>query len=115
MNMMLLDSYTAGMIERNMPSDEALTRLSEFFDAMSDVTRLKLLSVLSASAMCVTDLAAVCSLNQTTVSHQLRILKAQRLVECKRQGKVMFYSLANGNFSGIMDLAVGSVFNGENL
>ena len=72
----------------------SLYALATFFDALSDVTRLKILSALTVSSMCVTDLSTLTALNQTTVSHQLRILRTARIVDCKRQGKVMFYSLS---------------------
>lgn len=110
METMLLDSVTADNIMGNMPSDGALNELADFFSALSDVTRLKILTALSASKMCVTDLSRLAGLNQTTVSHQLRFLKSVRLVEAKRQGKVMFYSLTDAGFVKIMDIAVGSVF-----
>ena len=100
---MLLDDLTAERISEDMPNGDALTALADYFDA------------LSASPMCVTDLSTLTGLNQTTVSHQLRILRAARIVEFKRQGKVMFYSLAAGGFPEIMDLAVGAVTGREIL
>ncbi len=113
MNTMLLDSYTAEKVAKLLPSDGALDSLKNFFDALSDVTRLKILSVLSVSAMCVTDIAALTGLNQTTVSHQLRVLKTARVVTCTRQGKVMFYALSGGSIPRVMDIAVGAVFNAD--
>lgn len=110
MDTMLLDSVTAEKITDNMPGDGALTKLADFFSALSDVTRLKIMTALSASMMCVTDIARLTNLNQTTVSHQLRLLKSEGLVECKRQGKVMFYSVTGKGFADIMDIAVGEVF-----
>lgn len=113
MNTMLLDSYTAEKVTEYLPSDGALDSLKIFFDALSDVTRLKILSALSVSAMCVTDISTLTGLNQTTVSHQLRVLKTARVVACKRQGKVMFYSLNGGYIPRVMDIAVGAVFNSD--
>ncbi len=110
MNLMLLDSYTASRIAECLPSANAFQSLAEYFGALSDATRLKILSVLSASPMCVSDLAELTALNQTTVSHQLRLLKQLRIVESKRQGKVIFYSLVpNGTFNSIMDIAVTAI------
>lgn len=109
MNTMLLDSLTADEIVDNMPSDRALDTLARFFSALSDLTRLKIVTVLAASTLCVTDIAELTSLNQTTVSRQLRILKSLNIVECSRQGKVMFYSLAQDSVNGIMELAVAAV------
>lgn len=103
---MLLDSMTAAKVERSLPSTNSLGALAGFFDALSDVTRLKLVSALAVSPMCVTDLASLTSVNQTTVSHQLKILRGARIVQCTRQGKVMFYSLAESTIPRIMGAAV---------
>lgn len=109
MNTMLLDSLTADAIVRSIPAEGNLGALAAFFDALSDITRLKLVSALSVSSMCVTDLSAVTSLNQTTVSHQLRILRGANIVKCRRQGKVLFYSLCLGQIPNIMNCAVAAV------
>lgn len=110
MNTMLLDSMTATKVENSLPDGKSLFALATFFDALSDVTRLKIISALSVSAMCVTDLSTLTSINQTTVSHQLRTLRAIGIVECVRQGKVMFYSLAEKRIPHILSDAVGAVF-----
>ncbi len=110
MNTMLLDSYTAEKVTEYLPSDGALDALKTFFDALSDTTRLKILSALSVSAMCVTDLSVLTGINQTTVSHQLRILKTANVVSAKRQGKVTFYSLSGADIPKVMNIAVGAVF-----
>lgn len=113
MNTMLLDSMTAAKVEDSLPSNGSLYALAGFFDALSDVTRLRIISALTVSSMCVTDLSTLTSINQTTVSHQLRILRAARIVECKRQGKVMFYSLSQRDITKIMSTAVGVVLSGN--
>ncbi|MBO5714747.1 MAG: helix-turn-helix transcriptional regulator, partial [Clostridia bacterium] len=61
----------------------------------SDYTRLRIISSLAVTEMCVSDLSNLLKLNQTTVSHQLRLLKNLNAVKTKRQGKVVFYSLRN--------------------
>lgn len=113
MNTMLLDSLTAAKVEDSLPNTGNLTVLAMFFDALSDVTRLKILSALSVSPMCVTDLSTLTSLNQTTVSHQLRILKTAKIVCGRRQGKVMFYSLSERAVPKILNAAVGAVMDGS--
>ena len=108
MNTMLLDNVTASEIVDNMPSDRSLECLAGFFSALSDLTRLRLVAV-AASTLCVTDIACLTSLNQTTVSRNLRILKSMNIVRSSRQGKVMFYSLADADINGIMSIAVSAV------
>ena len=91
----LLDKRLQGMIKEYVPSGEILDDLVCFFSIFSDYTRLRIISALAISEMCVTDIADVLCLNQTTVSHQLRFLKNLNAVKTKRQGKVVFYSLRN--------------------
>lgn len=95
METMLLDKRTKGLIDDYVPTGEILDELVCFFTIFSDYTRLKMISALAITDMCVTDLARVLKLNQTTVSHQLRLLKNLNAVKTNRQGKVIFYSLRN--------------------
>ena len=95
MQTLLLDRRTSGIISEGVPKGETLSSLVRFFSVFSDATRLKLLSALAISELCVTDLSRVLALNQTTVSHQLRYLKDSGRVRCERHGKVIFYALAN--------------------
>lgn len=101
-NLMLLDKRTQGIVENYLPSGEILEQLVCFFTIFSDSTRLKMLSALAISEMCVTDLAKILRLNQTTVSHQLRLLRNLGAVKCERQGKVIFYSLKNETLNDVL-------------
>ncbi|MBO5888547.1 MAG: helix-turn-helix transcriptional regulator [Clostridia bacterium] len=92
---LLLDKRTQGLISDYVPSDDILSELVGFFGIFSDITRLRILSALAISEMCVTDISVMLRLNQTTVSHQLRLLKDLGAVKYKRQGKIVFYSLKN--------------------
>ncbi len=92
---LLLDRRTQSMVEGYVPSGEILTSLVRFFSIFSDGTRLKILSALAISEMCVTDISRVLEINQTTVSHQLRFLKDAGMVRTERHGKIIFYSVVN--------------------
>lgn len=94
MNTLLLDRRTQSMVEGGVPSEEVLQSLVRFYSVFADGTRLKILSALAISEMCVTDISRVLGINQTTVSHQLRYLKDCNLVRTERHGKVIFYMLA---------------------
>ena len=85
-------------VKEHIPAERELNDLAEFFKVFGDVTRLKLLSVLFHSEMCVCDLAK--TLNMT---HQLRILKQMKLVKNRREGKTVFYSLADGHIKTIIN------------
>ncbi len=98
----LVDKRTQSMVEDYIPNGEILDELVCFFSMFSDYTRLKIISALAISEMCVTDISKLLKLNQTTVSHQLRFLKSVNAVKTKRQGKIVFYSLRNETLSDIL-------------
>ena len=80
-------------IRASMPIEEDLYDLAELFKVFGDSTRIRILSVLAESEMCVCDIATILSMSQSAISHQLRILKQVRLVKGRRDGKTVFYSL----------------------
>lgn len=80
---------------------EKAQRMAEFFGVLSDPHRLKLLSALAQQELCVCDLAATVKMGESAVSHQLRVLKSHRLVKYRRQGRNVFYSLADGHVAAI--------------
>lgn len=98
----LLDKRLQDLVTDYVPQGEILDDLVCFFSIFSDYTRLRIISALSISEMCVSDLSALLKINQTTVSHQLRLLKDLNAVKTKRQGKVIFYSLRNEALSDIL-------------
>lgn len=102
MKEILLDRRLQTMVEDYVPKGEILDELVCFFSIFSDYTRLKVISALAISEMCVSDLSSLLKLNQTTVSHQLRLLKNLNAVTTKRQGKVIFYSLRNQTLSDVL-------------
>lgn len=102
MKEILLDRRLQDMVEDYVPKGEILDELVCFFSIFSDYTRLKVISALAISEMCVSDIASLLNLNQTTVSHQLRLLKNLNAVTTKRQGKVIFYSLRNQTLSDVL-------------
>ena len=90
------------MVTDYVPNGEILDELVCFFSIFSDYTRLRILSALSISEMCVSDISSLLKINQTTVSHQLRFLKNLNAVKTKRQGKVVFYSLRSELLSDVL-------------
>ena len=92
---LLLDKRTQSMVEGYVPEGEILQSLVRFFSIFSDGPRLRILSALAISEMCVTDISRVLDINQTTVSHQLRFLKDAGMVRTDRHGKIIFYSVMN--------------------
>lgn len=102
METMLLDKRTQSLINDYVPSGEILDDLVCFFTIFADYTRLKMISALAISEMCVSDLSKMLKLNQTTVSHQLRLLKNLNAVKTHRQGKIVFYSLRSEMLNDVL-------------
>lgn len=100
--MLLLDKRTQGLIEDYVPQGEILEGVVCFFSVFADYTRVKILSALAISELCVTDLSRILDINQTTVSHQLRYLKSAGIVRSVRQGKIVFYRLANDSINDVI-------------
>ena len=98
----LLSKKSRELIEDYVPQGDILDELVCFFSIFSDYTRIKMVSALAISEMCVSDLSKVLKLNQTTVSHQLRLLKNLNAVKTKRQGKIVFYSLRNDALNDVL-------------
>ena len=90
-------------ITNKLPTEEELFDLSELFKVFGDSTRIKILMTLLESEMCVGDLANLLSLTQSAVSHQLRVLKQSHLVKFRREGKTIFYSLADDHVITILN------------
>ena len=90
-------------VNRNIPDEEVLYDLAELFKIFGDSTRIKILYVLSESEMCVCDIAQLLGMTQSAISHQLRSLKQCRLVKARRDGKTVFYSLADGHVRTILN------------
>lgn len=80
-------------------------QMAEFFAVLADPNRLRLLSALASQELCVCDLAALTKMSQSAVSHQLRLLKAMRLVSYRREGRNVYYGLADRH---VIDLYRGA-------
>lgn len=85
-----------------MPDDETLYDLAELFKVFGDSTRIRILYALFEAELCVCDISKLLGLTQSAVSHQLRVLKNSRLVKFRREGKTVFYALADGHVRRII-------------
>ena len=89
-------------VTKAMPDEDQLMDLADFFKVFADSTRIKILYVLFESEMCVCDIANLLQMGQSAISHQLRVLKQMRLVKYRRDGKTVFYSLADSHIETIL-------------
>lgn len=94
---------------QKQPEDEYLYDLAELFKVFGDSTRIKILYALVESELCVGDLAEVLGLNQSAVSHQLRILKDAKLVRYRREGKSIIYALDDDHVRTILSMGMEHV------
>ena len=91
------------MMNKNYPTDEeTLYQLAELFKVFGDSTRIRILHALSQNELCVQDIADNLNMTQSAISHQLRILKQAALVKFRRDGKAIYYSLADDHVATIM-------------
>ena len=89
-------------IRDKLMDERSIMRLVDFYKLFSDVTRLKILYLLSMSEMCVCDISAALDMNQSTISHQLKTLRNSRLIRYRREGKVVYYSLDDEHIGQVL-------------
>ena len=89
-----------------MPSEDSLYDLAELFKVFGDSTRARILYVLHESEVCVCDIADILGMTISAISHQLRILKSARLVKFRKEGKTVYYSLADEHVKTILGLGM---------
>ena len=93
---------TVHRLLEEMPAEEDLYDLAELFKVFGDSTRIKILYALFGAELCVGDLAQLLGMSQTAVSHQLRVLRTNKLVKGRKEGKIVFYSLADDHVRTIL-------------
>ena len=90
------------IVNETLPDEIELYNLAELFKVFGDSTRIRILFVLFEAGVCVCDLAQALNMTQSAISHQLKILKQSKLVKSRREGKSVFYSLADGHVRTII-------------
>lgn len=90
-------------VRTKMPPEERLYDLAELFKVFGDTTRIRILWALTEEEMCVCDIATLLDMSQSAISHQLRVLKTNRLVKNRREGKVVYYSLDDAHIRNIFE------------
>jgi ArsR family transcriptional regulator len=93
----------------NIPEKDTLEQIAELFKGFADPTRVRILSLLQQEERCVTDIAEAVELSQSAVSHQLRILKQMHLIKFRREGKNLWYSLADDHVKTILQMGLEHV------
>lgn len=92
-----------------MPAEESLYDLAELFKVFGDSTRIKILCALAGSDLCVCDIAALFGMTQSAISHQLRVLRQANLVKYRKEGKIVYYCLADEHVKQIFEQGMSHV------
>ena len=101
-----LHEEAVAAVRKQMPDEDDLYDLAERYKVFGDSTRIKILYVLFAAELCVYDIAQLLGMTQSAVSHQLRILKNNKLVKFRREGKTVFYALDDDHVRSILKLGM---------
>lgn len=101
-DMVEVHDHLLKIVNEKMPPETELYDLAELFKVFGDSTRIRILFVLFEAEVCVCDLAAALNMTQSAISHQLKILKQNKLVKSRREGKSIFYSLADNHVRTII-------------
>jgi len=101
-----IDKQSVNAARKTLHDDATLLSLSEVFRLLGDPTRLKICLALSRRELCVTDVAGLLRLTESAVSHQLRIMKAMRLVKYRKEGKMTYYMLDDDHIEELIHLSV---------
>jgi ArsR family transcriptional regulator, lead/cadmium/zinc/bismuth-responsive transcriptional repressor len=101
-----LDGQFVNKVKQEMEDEIVLADLADFFKVLGDSTRVKILAALIEGEMCVGTLTDILDMNQSAISHQLRILKAARLIRSRKQGKWVFYTLNDSHVEMIYKMGL---------
>ena len=96
-------------IKKALPKEDDLCDLADLFKVFGDSTRIKILSCLKVGELCVNDIALALNMTITAVSHQLRVLKTNKLVKARKQGKEVYYSLDDDHVERIIDCGLDHI------
>ena len=99
-------------VQGKMPEEDKLYDLAELFKVFGDSTRIKIIWALFESEMCVCDIAYLLNMTQSAISHQLRVLKAARLVRYRKSGKTVYYSLDDHHVQQIFEMGMEHIIEG---
>ena len=102
-------------VRDNMPDDDLLFDVSDFFKILGDSTRLRILCAIDNEEMCVCDIANLLNMTKSSISHQLKVLKIDRLVKSKKNGKEVYYSLNDEHVKMVLEIAIEHIIHKEGV
>jgi ArsR family transcriptional regulator len=99
------ESEKIELVKEELPATETINAMAQFFDLLSDPTRLKIVFVLKSTELCVHEIAEAIGLSISAVSHQLRLLKTAKMVKNRRSGKMIYYTLDDAHIEQLISVA----------
>jgi ArsR family transcriptional regulator, lead/cadmium/zinc/bismuth-responsive transcriptional repressor len=108
-NCRIIHKDVVDRVKIHIPNDDVCMDLAEFYKAFADPTRIKILTALLNSEMCVCDLTSILAMTQPAVSHQLRTLKKMKLIKYRKSGKVVYYSLDDNHIEEIFKAGLNHI------
>jgi ArsR family transcriptional regulator, lead/cadmium/zinc/bismuth-responsive transcriptional repressor len=93
--------------------DDKLIQISDFYKAMSDSTRIKIINLLEKNELCVCDISVILNMTKSAVSHQLKNLREMNLIKCRRQGKEVWYTLSDDHVKQVFDISLQHILEAE--
>ena len=93
-------------VKNKMIKEQHISNMSELFKILGDTTRVSILAALSVSELCVCDIAALLNMSNSAISHQLRVLKQTHIVRSRREGKTVYYRMADGHITQLLETAL---------
>ncbi|MCF6246132.1 MAG: metalloregulator ArsR/SmtB family transcription factor [Desulfobacula sp.] len=94
---------------KTIPQPEIISSMADIFKALSDPTRLKIVLALLKQEHCVCDIAVICNQTDSATSHQLRILRTQKIVRNRRDGKIMYYTIDDDHVAALINMSLTHV------
>lgn len=98
----------------SMIDDEALLNIADFYKAMSDSTRIKIINLLEKNELCVCDISSILNMTKSAVSHQLKNLREMNLITSRKVGKEVWYTLADDHVKQVFDISLAHVMEMDN-
>jgi ArsR family transcriptional regulator len=104
-----INQENVNIVLENLPSEDDIVDISEIFKLLGDPSRMRIVSALRIKELCVGDLSALMEISQSGVSHQLRLLKKNRIVKTRRDGKLIYYMLNDQHIGNIIDISLNHI------
>ena len=111
----VIHEKTVAEVKKMLPEDEVLLNMADFYKALSDSTRIKIIAAIATKELCVCDISYLLNMTKSAISHQLRTLREMKLIKCRKQGKEIFYSLADKHVDEVFRVSLEHVMEEINV